>query len=129
MDGRQQLVGLLAASLHGDVGPPHRPRCLRTRLDVGDVLREQSNCGGMRVVRCRGVTARGRSMSRRWEPWRSRKGKPMRVFLAGGSGVIGQQMVPMLVAEDHEVVASARLSVSPPWVPVSSAWTRGRHGR
>jgi uncharacterized protein YbjT (DUF2867 family) len=53
----------------------------------------------------------------------------MRVFLAGGSGVIGQQMVPMLVAEDHEVVASARLSVSPPWVPVSSAWTRGRHGR
>ena len=50
----------------------------------------------------------------------------MRVFLAGGSGVIGQQIVPMLVAEDHEVVASARLSVSPPWVPVSSAWTRGR---
>ena len=53
----------------------------------------------------------------------------MRVFVAGGSGVIGQQMVPMLVAEGHEVVASARLSASPTWVPVSSAWTRGRHGR
>lgn len=34
----------------------------------------------------------------------------MRVFVAGGSGVIGRQLVPMLVAEGHEVVASARLS-------------------
>ncbi|WP_423782994.1 NAD-dependent epimerase/dehydratase family protein, partial [Ferrimicrobium acidiphilum] len=31
----------------------------------------------------------------------------MRVFVAGGSGVIGRQLVPMLVAEGHEVVASA----------------------
>ena len=34
----------------------------------------------------------------------------MRVFVAGGSGVIGRQLVPMLVSEGHEVVVSARLS-------------------
>ena len=38
------------------------------------------------------------------------KGKPMRVFVAGVSGVIGWQLVPLLVTEGHEVVASARFS-------------------
>jgi uncharacterized protein YbjT (DUF2867 family) len=30
----------------------------------------------------------------------------MRVFVAGGSGVIGQSLVPQLVARGHEVVAT-----------------------
>ena len=30
----------------------------------------------------------------------------MKVFLAGGSGAIGKRLVPMLVANGHEVVAS-----------------------
>lgn len=34
----------------------------------------------------------------------------MRVFVAGGSGAIGQHLVPRLVAEGHEVVATARSS-------------------
>lgn len=34
----------------------------------------------------------------------------MRVFVAGGSGTIGRQLVPKLVAEGHEVVATARSS-------------------
>jgi nucleoside-diphosphate-sugar epimerase len=45
----------------------------------------------------------------------------MRVFVANGSGVIGWQLVPMLVAEGHEVVASAPSlpgrARSAPWVP------------
>ena len=34
----------------------------------------------------------------------------MRVFVAGGSGAIGRQLVPKLVAEGHSVVATARSS-------------------
>jgi nucleoside-diphosphate-sugar epimerase len=34
----------------------------------------------------------------------------MRVFVAGGSGAIGRQLVPKLVAEGHDVVATARSS-------------------
>jgi nucleoside-diphosphate-sugar epimerase len=34
----------------------------------------------------------------------------MRVFVAGGSGAIGRQLVPKLVAEGHEVVATATSS-------------------
>ena len=32
----------------------------------------------------------------------------MRIFVAGGSGAVGRQLVPKLVAEGHEVVATAR---------------------
>ncbi|GAB7191582.1 NAD(P)-dependent oxidoreductase [Kineococcus sp. NUM-3379] len=32
----------------------------------------------------------------------------MRVFLAGGSGVLGQALIPLLVAEGHQVVATTR---------------------
>jgi nucleoside-diphosphate-sugar epimerase len=39
---------------------------------------------------------------RRW------KEKEMRVFVAGGSGAIGQHLVPKLVAAGHQVAASAR---------------------
>jgi nucleoside-diphosphate-sugar epimerase len=35
----------------------------------------------------------------------------MRVFVAGGSGAIGRQLIPGLVAEGHEVVATARSSL------------------
>ena len=31
----------------------------------------------------------------------------MRVFVAGGSGAIGRDLVPKLVAEGHDVVATA----------------------
>jgi nucleoside-diphosphate-sugar epimerase len=34
----------------------------------------------------------------------------MRVFVAGGSGVIGRRLVPMLVAAGHDVVATTRTS-------------------
>jgi nucleoside-diphosphate-sugar epimerase len=34
----------------------------------------------------------------------------MRVFVAGGSGTIGRHLVPKLVAEGHEIVATARSS-------------------
>jgi uncharacterized protein YbjT (DUF2867 family) len=34
----------------------------------------------------------------------------MRVFVAGGFGAIGRQLVPKLVAEGHEVVATTRSS-------------------
>src|SRR5262245_2596544 len=32
----------------------------------------------------------------------------MKVFLAGGSGVIGKRLIPMLVASGHNVVATTR---------------------
>jgi 2-alkyl-3-oxoalkanoate reductase len=32
----------------------------------------------------------------------------MRIFVAGGTGVIGQQLLPRLVAEEHQVTASTR---------------------
>jgi nucleoside-diphosphate-sugar epimerase len=34
----------------------------------------------------------------------------MRIFVAGGGGTIGRQLIPKLVAEGHEVVATARSS-------------------
>jgi nucleoside-diphosphate-sugar epimerase len=37
-----------------------------------------------------------------------RKGEPMRVFVAGAAGAIGQRLVPQLVARGHHVVASTR---------------------
>jgi hypothetical protein len=36
----------------------------------------------------------------------------MRVFPAGGSRAVGRQLVPKLVAEAHEVVATAPCSAS-----------------
>ena len=32
----------------------------------------------------------------------------MRIFVAGGTGVIGQQLLPRLVAEGHQVTATTR---------------------
>jgi uncharacterized protein YbjT (DUF2867 family) len=32
----------------------------------------------------------------------------MNIFIAGGSGAIGRHLVPMLVAQDHRVVALTR---------------------
>jgi nucleoside-diphosphate-sugar epimerase len=37
----------------------------------------------------------------------------MRVFLAGGSGVVGQRLVPQLIAAGHEVTATTRSQGSP----------------
>src|SRR6266511_1556585 len=37
-----------------------------------------------------------------------RKGEPMRVFVAGAAGAIGQRLVPQLVASCHHVVATTR---------------------
>src|SRR5205814_10065103 len=37
-----------------------------------------------------------------------RKGGPMRVFVAGAAGAIGQRLVPQLVARGHHVVATTR---------------------
>ena len=32
----------------------------------------------------------------------------MRVFVAGGTGVVGQFLIPALIADGHEVTASTR---------------------
>lgn len=32
----------------------------------------------------------------------------MKIFIAGGSGVIGRQLIAMLIAESHSVVAMTR---------------------
>jgi uncharacterized protein YbjT (DUF2867 family) len=32
----------------------------------------------------------------------------MRVFIAGGTGVVGQHLIPMLAAAGHEVTATTR---------------------
>jgi 2-alkyl-3-oxoalkanoate reductase len=36
------------------------------------------------------------------------KGAKMKIFVAGGSGVVGQRLIPRLVARGHEVVATTR---------------------
>ncbi|MGW3513583.1 NAD-dependent epimerase/dehydratase family protein [Streptomyces sp. NPDC000994] len=40
----------------------------------------------------------------------------MRVFVAGGTGVLGRRLVPQLVARGHEVTATTR----PSWSRCSS---------
>jgi nucleoside-diphosphate-sugar epimerase len=37
-----------------------------------------------------------------------RKASPMRIFLAGGSGVLGREVIPLLTAAGHEVAATTR---------------------
>jgi uncharacterized protein YbjT (DUF2867 family) len=36
------------------------------------------------------------------------KGNAMRIFVAGGTGAIGRQLLPMLVANGHEVSGLVR---------------------
>jgi uncharacterized protein YbjT (DUF2867 family) len=45
----------------------------------------------------------------------------MRVFVAGGSGALGQRLVPQLVARGHQVTATATNGAS--WACLSS-WAR-----
>jgi nucleoside-diphosphate-sugar epimerase len=40
--------------------------------------------------------------------WEQRKGDVMKVFVAGATGALGRQLVPMLVAGGHEVVGMTR---------------------
>lgn len=51
----------------------------------------------------------------------------MRVLVAGGSGAIGRQLVPLLIAEGHEAAATARSSAKlkdiGPRAPPRSSWT------
>jgi nucleoside-diphosphate-sugar epimerase len=39
---------------------------------------------------------------------------PRRVFVAGGSGLIGQRLIPLLVADGHEVAATTRSASKAP---------------
>jgi nucleoside-diphosphate-sugar epimerase len=48
------------------------------------------------------------SPARVWTNRKPRKGETMRVFVAGATGVVGQQLVPQLVAAGHQVVATTR---------------------
>ena len=51
----------------------------------------------------------------------------MRVFVAGGSGVIGRFLVPQLVANGHEVTATTtsadKLRLLADLAPTASSWT------
>ena len=52
----------------------------------------------------------------------------MRVFVAGGSGVIGRVLVPQLVARGHEVTATTTSAdklgmLENSWAPRVSSWT------
>lgn len=40
--------------------------------------------------------------------WKAPKGAIMRVFIAGGTGIVGQHLVPLLTAASHEVTATTR---------------------
>ena len=48
----------------------------------------------------------------------------MRVFVAGGTGVIGRQLVPQLVARGHQVTATTTSAGKLPcwssWAPTAS---------
>jgi len=39
-----------------------------------------------------------------------RKVMVMRIFVAGGAGVLGRRLIPQLVVRDHEVTATTRSS-------------------
>src|SRR3954464_14242073 len=43
---------------------------------------------------------------RRFDVGRYQEGDTMRVFVAGGSGVLGRRLVPQLVARGHQVTAT-----------------------
>ena len=61
----------------------------------------------------------------------------MRVFVAGATGVVGQQLVPQLIAAGHQVTATTRSAgkvgrrCGPPerTRPSSTGWTRSRSAR
>src|SRR5438045_9389897 len=41
-------------------------------------------------------------------PSQTRKERTMKVFVAGGTGAIGQKLVPQLLSAGHDVVATSR---------------------
>ena len=46
----------------------------------------------------------------------------MRIFVAGGAGAVGRQLIPLLVAEGHEVIGTTRS-------PERAAWLRSEGAR
>src|SRR6266550_9595385 len=75
--------------------PPRRRDVAAARADAGRMSRADA------VPRLRVRAARN-------GPGSTDKGGIMRVFVAGAAGAIGQQLLPQLVAQGHQVTASTR---------------------
>lgn len=69
------------------------------------------SCSGSKRREC--IASRSKSMSQmplqsrpQFKRWTIETRKHVRVFIAGGSGVLGQRLIPQLVARGHEVTAT-----------------------
>ena len=47
----------------------------------------------------------------------------MKIFLAGGTGAVGQQLVPLLVKHGHRVFATTRSPEKAAGLRAAGAWT------